>query len=63
MKADRDITPIVRLSDPQHSPDDRSSAPVTARPNQAKNRTDYDPILVDAAWNPPLQPTRGRKQA
>jgi dipeptidyl aminopeptidase/acylaminoacyl peptidase len=58
-----DITRIVRLSDPQLSPDGRAIALVIARANLNDNRWDNDVILVDVASGAQRTLTSARKHA
>jgi dipeptidyl aminopeptidase/acylaminoacyl peptidase len=58
-----DITRIVRLSDPQLSPDGRSIALVTTRANLTDNRWDNDIVLVEVASGAQRTLTNARKRA
>ena len=58
-----DITRIVRLSDPQLSPDGRSVVIVTSRANLTENRWDNALVLVDVASGAQRAITHGRSHA
>ncbi|HEV2490328.1 MAG TPA: S9 family peptidase [Candidatus Acidoferrales bacterium] len=56
-----DLEKIVRISDPQISPDDRSIAVVVARANMKDDRFDTEIVLVDIATSAQRILTYGRK--
>ena len=58
-----DVAKIVRLADPQISPDDKSIAVVVARSNMKEDRTDSEIVLIDIATGTQRLLTYGRKGA
>ena len=58
----QDLSRLVRLSDPQMSPDGRAISLIVSRPNYDENRHDAELVLVDAATGAQRVLTRGRQQ-
>lgn len=58
-----DLAKIVRVADPQISPDDKSIAVVVARSNMKEDRTDSEIVLIDIATGAQRLLTYGRKGA